>query len=206
MANPIGRLQEMCTLKRWPPPKYETHTEEGEPHKKNFVMTCTVMNLTEIGEGSSKKMAKRRAAQKILKQLKSQAEEEIGNRFMNMYSDMKDLTLEKMNQSAEQEQERFKQSLKSMNTAAMQELLKGCLHKPEMRPKLRGLLDRVSEENNFRVIDCPLEERSETGRYMHMIEMTTVPIMVANGRGDSKEEAEIDAIITSLQFLKLMVK
>lgn len=60
MANPIGRLQEMCTLRRWTPPKYDTHTEEGEPHKKNFVMACTVMHLTEVGEGSSKKMAKRR--------------------------------------------------------------------------------------------------------------------------------------------------
>lgn len=206
MANPIGRLQEMCTLKRWTPPKYDTHTEEGEPHKKNFVMTCTVMNHTEVGEGSSKKMAKRRAAQKILKLLKSQAEEEIGNQFLNMFSGLKDLTLDKMTPNAEQEQEKFKRNMKALNSPAIQELSKTCLHTPEMRSKLRDLLNRISEENAFRLIECPLEERSSTGKYLFMMEMTTVPIGVCTGRGDSREEAETDAIITSLDFLKMMMK
>lgn len=206
MANPIGRLQEMCTLKRWTPPKYDTHTEEGEPHKKNFVMSCTVMNLTEVGEGSSKKMAKRRAAQKILKLMKSQAEEDIGNRFLGMFSDMKNLTLDKMTPSAEQEQEKFRRNMRALNSPAFQELTRACLHTPEMRTKLKGLLQRISEENGFRLIECPLEERSSTGKYLFMLEMTTVPIGVCTGRGDSLEEAETDAIIGSLDFLKMMTK
>lgn len=122
MANPIGRLQEMCTLKRWTPPTYETHMEEGEPHKKNFVMSCTVMDFKEVGEGSSKKMAKRRAAQKILKLLRSQAEKEFGDLFLDRFKDIKDLPIEKMTPSSEHEQEQFRRTMKANNTPALQEL------------------------------------------------------------------------------------
>lgn len=207
MANPIGRLQEMCTVKRWTPPKYETHTEEGEPHKKNFVMACTVGSLSEVGEGSSKKVAKRRAAQKILKLLKSQEDKELDSLFMKQFAnDLKDLTLEKMTPNVEQEQEKFRRAMRSNNTPAVQDLKSRCIHSPEMRNQLKDLLKRVSEENAFRLIECPLEEKSSTGKCMFMLEMTTVPIGVCTGRGETMEEAEIDAILGSLDFIKLIVK
>lgn len=206
MTNPIGRLQEMCTVKRWTPPKYETHTEEGEPHKKNFVMTCMVMGLTEVGEGSSKKMAKRRAAQKILKVLKSQAEEDLSQRFLGLYADMKDLTLDKMTPSYEQEQDQFRRNLRAHNSPSVQELTRSCIHSPEMQGKLRGLLERISEENNLRVIECPLEERSASGQFLFMLEITTLPVCVCTGRGETREQAEADAIVSSLDYLKLIMK
>lgn len=206
MPNPIGRLQEMCTLKRWTPPKYETHTEEGEPHKKNFVMSCMVMGMTEIGEGSSKKMAKRKAAQKILKKLQSQAQEEFSKRFVDIYSDLKDLTLDSMTPNAEQEQEKFRRQMKELNSPAMQEVIRTCIHTPEVHGKLKEMLERVASENHFKLIPCPLDEKSITGEHMFLMEMTTNPILVCQGKGPTIEEAETEAIINALDFLKWMMK
>lgn len=147
-----------------------------------------------------------RAAQKILKLLKSQQEEDLENRFLNMFSDMKDLTLEQMTPTEEQEQEQFQRNMRTLNSPAVQELSAACLHKPEMRSKLRGLLERISVENSFRLIECPLEERSSTGKYLFLMEMTTNPTGVCTGRGDTMEEAETDAIIVALDFIRLMIK
>ncbi|XP_055637710.1 interferon-inducible double-stranded RNA-dependent protein kinase activator A homolog isoform X2 [Toxorhynchites rutilus septentrionalis] len=71
-GNPIGWLQEMCMARRWPPPTYETETEIGLPHERQFTIACSVLKYREVGKGKSKKIAKRQAAQLMWKKLQDQ--------------------------------------------------------------------------------------------------------------------------------------
>lgn len=63
--NPIGALQEMCMSRHWPPPKYTMEGEEGLPHERQFTIVCTILKYREVGQGKSKKVAKRHAAHKM---------------------------------------------------------------------------------------------------------------------------------------------
>lgn len=65
LGNPIGWLQELCMARRWPPPTYETELEVGLPHERQFTIACVVLKYREIGQGKSKKIAKRLAANKM---------------------------------------------------------------------------------------------------------------------------------------------
>lgn len=51
--------------RRWPPPTYETELEVGLPHERQFTIACVVLKYREIGQGKSKKIAKRSAANKM---------------------------------------------------------------------------------------------------------------------------------------------
>ncbi|XP_071627919.1 uncharacterized protein [Temnothorax longispinosus] len=63
--NPIGALQEMCMSHHWPPPKYTMESEEGLPHERQFTIVCSILKYREVGQGKSKKVAKRHAAHKM---------------------------------------------------------------------------------------------------------------------------------------------
>lgn len=69
MGNPIGWLQELCMFRRWPPPCYETEMEIGLPHQRQFTIACVIVKFREIGQGKSKKIAKRMAAHKMWSRL-----------------------------------------------------------------------------------------------------------------------------------------
>ena len=60
--------------KHWRPPHYETISEEGLPHERVFKMNCIIENMdfTETGVGKSKRLAKRKAAQTMIKRLKDE--------------------------------------------------------------------------------------------------------------------------------------
>lgn len=72
-ANPVGKLQEICMKMRVNPPDYNTCDEKGLAHERIFILSCSIMGpngfVTTLGEGRSKKLAKREAAEKMLIQL-----------------------------------------------------------------------------------------------------------------------------------------
>lgn len=68
-GNPIGALQELCMSRKWATPVYDVSTEVGAAHNRNFTMNCIIGNHSEPGAGTSKKLAKREAAQKMLHKL-----------------------------------------------------------------------------------------------------------------------------------------
>lgn len=72
-ANPVGKLQEICMKMRVNPPDYDTCDEKGLAHERVFVLSCTIssLNLTTLGEGRSKKLAKRQAAEHMLHKLET---------------------------------------------------------------------------------------------------------------------------------------
>uniref|UniRef100_A0A6G1SGI2 RISC-loading complex subunit tarbp2 n=1 Tax=Aceria tosichella TaxID=561515 RepID=A0A6G1SGI2_9ACAR len=72
-ANPVGKLQEICMKMRVNPPDYETCDERGLAHERVFFLSCRIasLNLSTMGQGRSKKLAKRQAAELMLAQLES---------------------------------------------------------------------------------------------------------------------------------------
>lgn len=72
-ANPVGKLQEICMKMRVNPPDYDTFDERGLAHERIFMLSCTIasLNMTTLGEGRSKKLAKRQAAEHMLAKLES---------------------------------------------------------------------------------------------------------------------------------------
>jgi dsRNA-specific ribonuclease len=72
-ANPVGKLQEICMKMRVNPPDYETCDERGLAHERVFYLTCLIasLNLRTLGQGRSKKLAKRQAAELMLTELES---------------------------------------------------------------------------------------------------------------------------------------
>lgn len=67
-SNPVGKLQEFCMKNRLNPPDYDTCSEHGLAHERVFVLSCNIskLNLTTVGYGRSKKLAKRQAAENML--------------------------------------------------------------------------------------------------------------------------------------------
>ncbi|XP_051171868.1 interferon-inducible double-stranded RNA-dependent protein kinase activator A homolog isoform X6 [Leptopilina boulardi] len=73
--NPIGSLQEMCMSRHWPPPKYSMEGEEGLPHERQFTIVCSILKYRQIGQGKSKKLAKRQAAHKMWQNLRDSSDQ-----------------------------------------------------------------------------------------------------------------------------------
>lgn len=72
-ANPVGKLQEICMKMRVNPPDYDTCDERGLAHERVFFLSCSIasLNLSTMGQGRSKKLAKRQAAELMLSKLES---------------------------------------------------------------------------------------------------------------------------------------
>ncbi|NXY00148.1 TRBP2 protein, partial [Centropus bengalensis] len=64
--TPFFPPQELVVQKGWRLPEYTVTQESGPAHRKEFTMTCRVERFVEIGSGTSKKLAKRNAAAKML--------------------------------------------------------------------------------------------------------------------------------------------
>ncbi|NXX35192.1 TRBP2 protein, partial [Nicator chloris] len=65
-GRPRSCPQELVVQKGWRLPEYTVTQESGPAHRKEFTMTCRVERFVEIGSGTSKKLAKRNAAAKML--------------------------------------------------------------------------------------------------------------------------------------------
>ena len=66
--NSVGQLQELATKRKWAPPQYEEMGFTGKPHERVFAIKCTLKDVTAIGYGPKKKIAKRRAAKQLLEE------------------------------------------------------------------------------------------------------------------------------------------
>lgn len=71
LKSPISLVHEIA-LKRNLPVVFEVISEKGQPHMKTFVTRCCVGDKFETtGEGNGKKISKKRAAEKMLEQLRT---------------------------------------------------------------------------------------------------------------------------------------
>ncbi|XP_054279422.1 double-stranded RNA-binding protein Staufen homolog 2-like [Macrosteles quadrilineatus] len=70
--SPVSLVHEFGTISNMPV-SFELDSEEGPAHIKRFVYRCNVGEFESFGEGSSKKSAKKDAAENMIKELKNSA-------------------------------------------------------------------------------------------------------------------------------------
>ncbi|XP_048878731.1 RISC-loading complex subunit tarbp2 [Brienomyrus brachyistius] len=202
-CNPVGALQELVVQKGWRLPEYTVTQESGPAHRKEFTMTCRVERFVEIGSGTSKKLAKRNAAAKML-------------------SRIHDVPMElRSNQEAEAEDDTFSMHMSgrldggkgknfgctwdSLRNSAGEKILQ-LRSQPLGEPDSNfcALLQDLSEEQRFDVSYLDLEERSLSGMSQCLVELSTQPVTVCHGFAPSLDAARASAARNALQYLKIM--
>ena len=214
-GNPVGDLQEMCMNRRLPPPVYEVGMEKGAPHERCFVIVCSVGgNLKENGSGKSKKLAKRQAANRMLLTLKSMPVERDNEQSLATI-DEDDL--------AQGIARKVAAANKSTDPAADPSFFK--FHrdlKTSRGPHLAGLhdqeafekaqkdaitaLEKIGQEQDFYVTYVDVEEKSRDDKYHCFVQLSTNPVAVCFGVGNTPEDAKANSAANALQYLRIMTK
>ncbi|KAJ8344316.1 hypothetical protein SKAU_G00316450 [Synaphobranchus kaupii] len=202
-CNPVGALQELVVQKGWRLPEYTVTQESGPAHRKEFTMTCRVERFVEIGSGTSKKLAKRNAAAKML------------SRIHDVPVDLRS------SHEAEAEDDTFNMQIggrleggkckglgctwDSLRNSAGEKILQLRSH-PLGLPNSNfcSLLHDLSEEQRFDVSYLDLEERSLSGLCQCLVELSTQPITVCHGFAPNQDAARASAAHNALQYLKIM--
>ncbi|KAL1137856.1 hypothetical protein AAG570_009552 [Ranatra chinensis] len=218
-GNPIGLLQELCMSRRWPPPAYETEFEEGLPHERQFTIACIVFRHKEIGTGKSKKLAKRLAAHRMWLRLKDlpyennslhlglDDEDEIAQRLSQIAAEFGQLKSDKMTtlpSSHSLKVSQFHKNLKSSYGPKLTELQNVLLR--DIDSTFVKFLEEIASEQQFEVTYVDIEELSITGKYQCLVQLSSLPVVVCHGSGNSSKEAQTAAAHNALQYLKIMTK
>lgn len=219
-GNPVGDLQEICMNRRMQPPVYEVSLEEGQPHERKFVIVCKVGKHAESGSGKSKKLAKRLSAHKMLQTLQNHPldgdgmggpEGEAASASI-LDIDEDDLVQGMAQQRAKEVREGkpftnanlslFYRNLKvaaGTALAAIQE--KGA---EELKADGERVLQEIATEQCFTVTYVDIEEKSTTDKFHTIVQISTVPVAVCYGVGDTEQESKADAAFNGCMYLKLM--
>lgn len=218
-GNPIGWLQEMCMARRWPPPTYETEMEVGLPHERQFTIACAVLKYREVGKGKSKKIAKRQAAQRMWQRLQDQPLEpnqiiqmldEEGNEELKAasisgrYAGLKDVRIPSLTTGHGQKVSQFHKALKSRSGESLRRLQNTCLNDKSV--DFVQMLHDIATEQRFEVTYVDIDEKTLSGRFQCLVQLSTLPVAVCHGSGATAKEAQAAAARNSLGYLKIMTK
>ncbi|XP_012887880.1 PREDICTED: RISC-loading complex subunit TARBP2 [Dipodomys ordii] len=206
-CNPVGALQELVVQKGWRLPEYTVTQESGPAHRKEFTMTCRVERFIEIGSGTSKKLAKRNAAAKMLLRVHTvpldardgnEAEPDDDHFSIGMSSRLDGLrnrgpgcTWDSLRNSVGEKI----LSLRSCSLGSLDALGSACC----------GVLSELSEEQAFHVSYLDIEELSLSGLCQCLVELSTQPATVCHGSASTREAARGEAACRALQYLRIMV-
>ncbi|XP_075896349.1 interferon-inducible double-stranded RNA-dependent protein kinase activator A homolog [Nelusetta ayraudi] len=180
--NSVGRLQELALHKGWRLPEYVVITEDGPPHKREFTITCHLEDLTETATGSSKKAAKKAAAEKMMAKLHS-----LSGSSEITWTPKPSVKLD---------------SLRNSTLEKICVLRRSPLSVPNA-DYIQVMLD-LSKEQGFEVTYFNIDELTVNGLYQCLVEMSTSPVTVCHGTGISCSNAHNDAAHSALQYLKIM--
>ncbi|XP_063989845.1 interferon-inducible double-stranded RNA-dependent protein kinase activator A-like isoform X2 [Diachasmimorpha longicaudata] len=212
--NPIGSLQEMCMSHHWPPPKYTMEGEAGLPHERQFTIVCSMLKYRQVGQGKSKKLAKRQAAHKMWQTLRDATdqtpgvdEEEIVERNVNdsaRYADLKDSKISTLTTPHSHKVSQFHKNLKSSAGVKLSELQNTCLNDGVVN--LVQFLQEIASEQQFEVTYVDIEEKSISGKCQCLVQLSTLPVAVCYGSGVTSKDAQASAAQNALEYLKIMTK
>ncbi|XP_041116324.1 interferon-inducible double-stranded RNA-dependent protein kinase activator A homolog A-like [Polyodon spathula] len=179
-SNPIGTLQELAVQKGWRLPEYSVALESGPAHKRDFSVTCRIETFLVTGSGSSKKIAKRSAAEQMLAKLQNlpDSSDTPGTSGFRWES-LKDSTAEKITILK-------RNPLSIPNTDYVQ------------------MLSDLSQEQGFEVTFLDIDELTVNGQYQCLAEIAASPVTVCHGTGISCGNAHNDAAHSALQYVKIM--
>ncbi len=231
-SNTIGQLQELCVHRGLPMPIYDLAAVDGQPHQRSFAMKVKVGSLSERGEGTSKKDAKRDAAAKMMMRLQA-LREGSGSNDVNTEEDGADDVANSTLSAEDEELARTVQAMKidtltPKNSLEIQNFYQDLASKNNLknasssamfrlhrssfvgrsREACTQLLKELSDEQKFEVTYVELEEREEDSAepVLCIVQLSTLPVAVCCGRGPDKEAAEQDAAKNALIYLKIMTK
>ncbi|KAG7464054.1 hypothetical protein MATL_G00183180 [Megalops atlanticus] len=180
--NPIGILQELALQRGWRLPEYSVCMEAGPPHKREFTVTCRMETLVETGTGSSKKHAKRVAAEKMATKLQA-----LQGCLDRPWALKPTVRLECLRTSSGEKLSMLRRNPLSIpNTDYVQMMLE------------------LSKEQGFEVTYFDIDELTVSGQYQCLAELSTVPVTVCHGTGISCSNAHNDAAHSALQYVKIM--
>ncbi|XP_041119625.1 interferon-inducible double-stranded RNA-dependent protein kinase activator A homolog A-like [Polyodon spathula] len=179
-SNPIGTLQELAVQKGWRLPEYSVALESGPAHKREYSVTCRIEAFLETGCGSSKKIAKRSAAEQMIAKLQNLPDSSdtpgiSGFRWESL-----------KNSSAEKITMLKRNPLSIPNTDYVQ------------------MLSDLSQEQGFEVTFLDIDELTVNGQYQCLAEIAASPVTVCHGTGISCGNAHNDAAHSALQYVKIM--
>ncbi|KAJ8255377.1 hypothetical protein GJAV_G00204210 [Gymnothorax javanicus] len=180
--NPISMLQELALQRGWRLPDYTVCMETGPPHKREFTITCRMEALSETGTGSSKKLAKRNAAEKMAAKI-----EALSGCPDMPWTPRPTVRLECLRTSSGEHISMLRRNALSIpNTDYVQMLLD------------------LSQEQGFEVTYFDIDELTVNGQYQCLAELSTIPVTVCHGTGISCGNAHNDAAHSALQYVKIM--
>ncbi|XP_041097576.1 RISC-loading complex subunit tarbp2 isoform X2 [Polyodon spathula] len=197
-CNPVGALQ-----KGWRLPEYTVTQESGPAHRKEFTMTCRVERFVEIGSGTSKKLAKRNAAAKMLARIHDVPMDQRNGNEAEHEDDQFSINL-----STKPESGKYKSpgcTWDSLRNSAGERVLH-LKTNPLGMPNCNScsLLSELSEEQRFDISYLDIEERSLSGLCQCLVELSTQPVTVCHGFAPTKDAARAGAAHNALQYLKIM--
>ncbi|XP_028302866.1 RISC-loading complex subunit tarbp2 isoform X2 [Gouania willdenowi] len=203
-CNPVGALQELVVQKGWRLPEYTVTQESGPAHRKEFTMTCRVERFVEIGSGTSKKLAKRNAAAKMLSRIHDVP---IDLRTSNEAEAEEDTFNQHTGSRAEAGKSKgFSCTWDTLRNSAGEKILQLRSH-PLGTPSdsnFCSLLGDLSVEQCFDVSYLDLQERGRSGVCQCLVELSTQPITVCHGFAPNADDARDSAAHNALQYLKIM--
>ncbi|XP_076413079.1 RISC-loading complex subunit TARBP2 isoform X6 [Peromyscus maniculatus bairdii] len=180
--------------------------ESGPAHRKEFTMTCRVERFIEIGSGTSKKLAKRNAAAKMLLRVHTvpldardgnEAEPDddhfsigVSSRLDGLRNRGPGCTWDSLRNSVGEKI----LSLRSCSVGSLGTLGSACCN----------VLSELSEEQAFHVSYLDIEELSLSGLCQCLVELSTQPATVCHGSATTREAARGDAARRALQYLRIM--
>ncbi|XP_043976824.1 RISC-loading complex subunit tarbp2 isoform X2 [Gambusia affinis] len=203
-CNPVGALQELVVQKGWRLPEYTVTQESGPAHRKEFTMTCRVERFVEIGSGTSKKLAKRNAAAKMLSRIHNVP---VDLRSSNDAETEEDTFNIHMGSRVESGKTKgYSCTWDSLRNSAGEKILHLRSHPLGMPSDSNfcSLLSDLSAEQRFDVSYLDLEERSLSGLCQCLVELSTQPITVCHGFAQNVDAARANAAHNALQYLKIM--
>lgn len=67
-------------------------------------------------------------------------------------------------------------------------------------------LHEIATEQQFEVTYVDIEERTHSGRFQCLVQLSTLPVAVCQGSGISSKDAQSNAAHNALDYLKIMTK
>lgn len=213
-GNTVGGLQELCVKHGYPMPTYSSGVVGGQPHQRNFSITCTVGKIKENGTGGSKKDAKREAAQKMidklndkLKNLGPNGAEQSGDLNFDeeeLTTKMANVKVDTLNQEDSEKVAAFYKNLQNANGKSLAKL-----HGTSLKSRnqdYRKILADIGKENKFEVTYVEVDEKTEADEAQCLVQISTFPVAVCYAVGKDYDKAKDEAARSALNYLKMMTK
>lgn len=67
-------------------------------------------------------------------------------------------------------------------------------------------LQEIASEQQFEVTYVDIEEKSHVGRCQCLVQLSTLPVAVCHGSGNTSKDAQASAAQNALEYLKIMTK